>query len=188
LVVLRLKGRFLLSPDLFWPKVDIGSTAGFPPAPFWPHLKEIAVEARLPSPEGLFYFDPLRMLPQHWILAWGDMVDMESDDISSDVPAVGELLVRVTRAMLQMPELDKLSIQFPETTLGDLISYHRRATLHPRHDGCYADGVSTGRHRQFQQPWRWHCSTKWPAEMDSNWIELVGRLCQTVSEEDSQHQ
>jgi hypothetical protein len=35
LVALRLKERFLLSPDLFWPKVDvIGPMAGFSQVPF----------------------------------------------------------------------------------------------------------------------------------------------------------
>ena len=183
LVVLRLKGHFLLSPELFWPKVDTGSRAGSPQAPFWPHLKEVAVEARLASPEGLFY------LPSS-IPHIGRSRDVENSVQSSDASAARELLMRVTRAMLQMPELDELLVHFPEHPLGNrLVFYNKQGTFYWGKAGsCQVDGICTGRH-EFREPWHWHWDwTSFPAESAKNWDMLAERLCQTSTGNGSEYQ
>ncbi|KAK4041127.1 hypothetical protein C8A01DRAFT_15093 [Parachaetomium inaequale] len=112
LVSLHLTGRFLLSPDLFWPKAhgSKGKPSTETPTPFWPHLQQIHIEARLASPEGRFYFDPACKSTRPSAMGRWHLRSVAASDAS----AAGDLLVRVTRAMLRMPELRRLSVIFPE--------------------------------------------------------------------------
>lgn len=65
--VLHLRGRFLLSPELFWPGTHAKLLED---KPFWPSMEEIVIEARIASPEGQFYLvpeGPTGLLSDPWL-------------------------------------------------------------------------------------------------------------------------
>ncbi|KAK4149686.1 hypothetical protein C8A00DRAFT_18658 [Chaetomidium leptoderma] len=180
---LELTGRFLLSPDLFWPKFD--TSASKPPeAPSWPHLEIVLIEARLASPEGLFYVSPE-------IDPAGGPGTTELLG-ASDASAFGDLLVRVTRAILQMPALCSLRVCFPEAPIfpsirgvggGTLFYHHLGWVFTEKWRRMHRDGRCNGLHDySLYSPWLWHWHTPCPAEALDNWEKLVRRFCQRATQ------
>lgn len=74
--VLRLRGRFLLSPELFWPGTHAKLLEN---KLFWPSMEEIVIEAGLTG-----------LLPDPWL---------------PEVLPFSELVTHASRAMLWMPKL-----------------------------------------------------------------------------------
>jgi hypothetical protein len=148
---LDLTGRFLLSPDQFWPtSASLGSREA--EKPLWPYLTHVKIHARLASPEGQFYInpelDPTGGARPHWTL---------------NTTAVSDLVLRTSRGMLQMPRLECLTVGFPEfPKLWDdhhFIEYSRPNTASAlealRHRGMDLDdnGECNGDHKGLAPPW-----------------------------------
>ena len=107
-----------------------------------------------------------------------------------DASAAGDLLVRVTRAMLRMPELRRLSVMFPEFPCPYpnpdrvLIRYGRLWTLgrgRKWRKQCHRLGRCVGYHNDRPQPWYWYWNAPCPAEVAANYEEFMARLCETAS-------
>ncbi|KAK4135246.1 hypothetical protein BT67DRAFT_377789 [Trichocladium antarcticum] len=150
---LYLSGKFLLSPDLFWPDV---ATAGDKSCvePSWPLMEEMIVEARLVSPDGRFYCDPAFI---HQALSPRPVPIPPGTGPS----LFGDLVVRATRAMARMPRLKRLSTTFPEL----MESAHFGAVMCRRMAFLYS-----GTRPRESPPWYWHGpSIDIPGAAHDNW-------------------
>jgi hypothetical protein len=150
---LDLTGRFLLSPDLFWP-TSASSGSRESEKPLWPYLTHVIIHARLASPEGRFCIDP-EFDPTG---GGRDRAGHRTRLLSRD------LVLRTSRAMLQMLKLECLTVRSPEVAElwddHDFIRYERRKTASAldslRHRGMDLDdnGECNGDHKSLAPPWK----------------------------------
>lgn len=158
-----MTGLILLSPDLFWPGpepsdsgtarrastciVPVCGNGGATAEPYWPHMETIKIKARMISPDGRFYYPP-------------ELCRMVLFPPPENSPALNDLVIRVSRAMVRMPKLKRLSIRFPEVESaqrdesGRPIKYDRDYTI-ARGAPCRLQGVNTCTDtHSFDAPWR----------------------------------
>lgn len=187
--IIRLQGHFLLSPELFWPGPD--ASGATPEKPFWPHLETFIVEARLISPEGLWYVQP------------GDDRDLSlgfrSRELLQDMDSsfVADLVVRMSRAMLRMQKVDTLSVSFPEFAPLDLVNADLNADwtlfsywrLWPMgNERCHQQGVCCGAHTRWLPPWTWNWPARYPQEAVDNWAVMTEIICRmTIRYREAKH-